>query len=222
MPDLASGDVLLTGAAGFVGSRLWPALNAAGLRVRCVSRDAERAAHRWPDRAVDAGRPGRSRRPDSGARRLPRRVLPRPRAGRGRSATSGLMKWRSLGVLRRGRACGGRAHRLPRRRRPAGDAVRAPAQPAGGRRSAPCRARADHRIARRDGRGRRQHLVAHRPGPDGAPARDGPATLDADALAARGGRRRRGGAVGGRPHSAAGEHLVRPAGTRGAHRPGDP
>src|SRR3954454_19480904 len=50
MPDLASGDVLLTDAAGFVGSRLWPALNGAGLRVRCLSRDAERAAHRWPDR----------------------------------------------------------------------------------------------------------------------------------------------------------------------------
>jgi uncharacterized protein YbjT (DUF2867 family) len=50
MPGPTDGEVLLTGAAGFVGSRLWPALNAEGLRVRCVTRDAERAAHRWPER----------------------------------------------------------------------------------------------------------------------------------------------------------------------------
>jgi uncharacterized protein YbjT (DUF2867 family) len=50
MLDRGHTDVLLTGAAGFVGSRLWPALQAAGLRVRCVSRDAVRAARRWPER----------------------------------------------------------------------------------------------------------------------------------------------------------------------------
>ena len=49
-PGPADADVLLTGAAGFVGSRLWPALDTAGLRVRCVTRDAERAARRWPER----------------------------------------------------------------------------------------------------------------------------------------------------------------------------
>jgi len=41
--------VLLTGASGFVGRRLAPALAAAGVVVRCVSRDAERAARRWPE-----------------------------------------------------------------------------------------------------------------------------------------------------------------------------
>ena len=50
MTDRASGAVLLTGAGGFVGSRLWPALHAEGLRIRCVSRDAGRAARRWPER----------------------------------------------------------------------------------------------------------------------------------------------------------------------------
>ena len=50
MPNHPPTDVLLTGAAGFVGHRLWPALNAAGLGVRCVSRDAEGAAKRWPQR----------------------------------------------------------------------------------------------------------------------------------------------------------------------------
>ncbi len=42
--------VLLTGATGFVGRRLAPALAADGQRVACVSRDAESAAERWPDR----------------------------------------------------------------------------------------------------------------------------------------------------------------------------
>jgi len=50
MREDAGPEVLLTGAAGFIGNRLWPVLDAAGLRVRCVSRDAERAARRWPER----------------------------------------------------------------------------------------------------------------------------------------------------------------------------
>jgi uncharacterized protein YbjT (DUF2867 family) len=42
--------ILLTGATGFVGSRLWPALHREGYRVRCLSRDPERARRQWPDR----------------------------------------------------------------------------------------------------------------------------------------------------------------------------
>jgi uncharacterized protein YbjT (DUF2867 family) len=42
--------VLLTGATGFVGRRLWPALVAAGGDVRCLTRDADRARRRWPER----------------------------------------------------------------------------------------------------------------------------------------------------------------------------
>jgi uncharacterized protein YbjT (DUF2867 family) len=42
--------VLLTGATGFVGRNLYPALAAAGHRVRCLSRDPRRARERWPER----------------------------------------------------------------------------------------------------------------------------------------------------------------------------
>lgn len=40
--------VLLTGATGFVGSRLRPVLDRRGLHVRCLSRDAARAERRFP------------------------------------------------------------------------------------------------------------------------------------------------------------------------------
>ena len=43
-------EVLLTGATGFVGRRLAPALAADGWGVACVSRDAQAAAERWPER----------------------------------------------------------------------------------------------------------------------------------------------------------------------------
>lgn len=42
--------VLLTGATGFVGRAVYPALVASGAEVRCATRDARRAAERWPDR----------------------------------------------------------------------------------------------------------------------------------------------------------------------------
>ena len=42
--------VLLTGATGFVGRYVYPALDAAGCQVRCASRDPARAAKALPDR----------------------------------------------------------------------------------------------------------------------------------------------------------------------------
>jgi uncharacterized protein YbjT (DUF2867 family) len=42
--------VLLTGATGFVGRAVYPALVASGAVVRCATRDAGHAAKRWPDR----------------------------------------------------------------------------------------------------------------------------------------------------------------------------
>lgn len=47
--------ILLTGATGFVGSRLWPALQRGGYPVRCLSRNVERARRRWPEREWVAG-----------------------------------------------------------------------------------------------------------------------------------------------------------------------
>ena len=42
--------VLLTGATGFIGDRLYAPLRAAGFRVRCLTRRPERARERWPER----------------------------------------------------------------------------------------------------------------------------------------------------------------------------
>jgi uncharacterized protein YbjT (DUF2867 family)/membrane protease YdiL (CAAX protease family) len=47
--------LLLTGATGFVGAAVYPALTAAGWRVRCMSRDPLRAQARWPEREWVAG-----------------------------------------------------------------------------------------------------------------------------------------------------------------------
>jgi uncharacterized protein YbjT (DUF2867 family) len=44
------GPVLLTGATGFVGSHLWPALEGSGYTVRGLTRDARKARDRWPHR----------------------------------------------------------------------------------------------------------------------------------------------------------------------------
>ena len=43
--------ILLTGATGFVGNAVLPALEAAGFSVRCATRDAARATRRWPTRS---------------------------------------------------------------------------------------------------------------------------------------------------------------------------
>jgi uncharacterized protein YbjT (DUF2867 family) len=42
--------ILLAGATGFVGSRLWPALRQLGHPVRCLTRNVEAARQRWPER----------------------------------------------------------------------------------------------------------------------------------------------------------------------------
>lgn len=63
--------VLLTGATGFVGRHLFPLLAATGCRVRCVTRDRERAARKWPDRewiAADLADAGRLREALAGCR----------------------------------------------------------------------------------------------------------------------------------------------------------
>ncbi len=50
LPRPATRTVLLTGATGFVGRAAFTALERAGWRVRCATRDATRAAARWPGR----------------------------------------------------------------------------------------------------------------------------------------------------------------------------
>jgi len=60
MPSAAPKRVLLTGATGFVGRHLYPALRAAGHEVICATRSARRAARRSPGRrwvALDVDRP---------------------------------------------------------------------------------------------------------------------------------------------------------------------
>jgi uncharacterized protein YbjT (DUF2867 family) len=55
-----SEQVLLTGATGFIGQHLHPALVRAGHRVRCLTRSPERSRARWPDRdwvGGDVGEP---------------------------------------------------------------------------------------------------------------------------------------------------------------------
>ncbi len=52
--------VLLTGATGFVGRAAYAGLERAGWRVRCATRDADRAAAQWPERqwvALDVADP---------------------------------------------------------------------------------------------------------------------------------------------------------------------
>jgi len=47
--------VLLTGATGFVGRHLWPALARSERSIRCLTRDVERARRRWPERDWASG-----------------------------------------------------------------------------------------------------------------------------------------------------------------------
>lgn len=50
MPTPSKGTVLLTGASGFVGRYLYPALRACGYRIRCGSRNPRQARLVMPDR----------------------------------------------------------------------------------------------------------------------------------------------------------------------------
>jgi uncharacterized protein YbjT (DUF2867 family) len=53
---MKSGDtILLTGATGFVGRGLWPALARQGYQVRCMTRDAESARARFPQQEWVSG-----------------------------------------------------------------------------------------------------------------------------------------------------------------------
>lgn len=60
MSDRTRGPVLLTGATGFVGSRLYPRLKESGLEVVCASRRPDQASQQHPDRTwveLDVSRP---------------------------------------------------------------------------------------------------------------------------------------------------------------------
>ena len=65
------GQVLLTGASGFVGRRLAPVLEVLGWQVACVTRDPRRARRHWPRRtwlAADLAHPDDVRRVLDGCR----------------------------------------------------------------------------------------------------------------------------------------------------------
>ena len=56
----ATGQILLTGATGFVGRNLYPRLVERNYQVRCATRDAARAERKWPHRQwvqMDVERP---------------------------------------------------------------------------------------------------------------------------------------------------------------------
>ncbi|MFN3652861.1 MAG: NAD(P)H-binding protein [Armatimonadota bacterium] len=55
MSGSTSPRILLTGATGFVGGRLWPELERAGYRVRGFTRSPEKARRKWPDREWAGG-----------------------------------------------------------------------------------------------------------------------------------------------------------------------
>ena len=50
MVSVKDGEILLTGATGFIGQALYPDLVEAGYQVRCGTRNVEAARERWPER----------------------------------------------------------------------------------------------------------------------------------------------------------------------------
>ena len=185
-------EILVTGATGFVGSAVRPALAAAGWRARCLTRDADRARARQPH-----------------ARWVQGDVADEEAAcARSQGCRAALYLVHCMGEGRDFRAPRGRGRAAvrPRRRRPpasSASSISAASPPSDGgsahlrsrarrRRGAARRRRAGDRAARQHDHRPRQPELAHRARSGGAPAGDGAAALARLAHAARRDRRRRG------------------------------
>ena len=203
--------LLLTGATGFVGGAVQSVPRARGM-ARAVP-----DARRW--RGPKSANPR-----STGCRatwRIRRRAPARSRAVRPRSisctgsvragTTTSARSTRPRPSPRRRRRGRG-THRLPRRRRPDGCGLRAPAQPARRGRDAARRPGARPRAAREHDRRARQHELAHRARSGRAFAAHGAALVAPLAHAAGRHRRRRRRAPGRRRTPRGEERLVRSPG----------
>ena len=213
--------VLLTGATGFVGGAVRPALAREGWRVRCLTRDAARARARSPR---STGSQGDVADPASCARALDGcQAALYLVHGIGEGADYRRREVEAAHDLLAGGGRGGRGtNRVSRRRRAGRRRLRAPAQPARRGRGAARRPGQDHRAAREHDRRARQPELAHRARSGGPPAGHGPAAVAEVAHAAGRDRRRRRRAGAGARAAARGQRVVRHAWTGHAVREGDP
>ena len=168
--------MLVTGATGFVGSRLVPALVEAGHDVKAMTRNPDDYAGLGTPVPGDVSDPGSLGGGGVGRRRGD---LPRALAGRRRLREQGR---RGRPILRPGRRGErGEADRLPRRARQGRrGAVRAPPLAARGREAARRERRARHRPARGDRGRRRRHLLGDDPPARQEPPGDGGAQVGSD------------------------------------------